>query len=295
MSISFRCECGKILQVNDKLAGRKGKCPSCGKIMVIPTESQQILEEKPPAPESGQPGTAPQAPGAETAAQGVVCPNCGHAVEPGAVMCTECGTNLGTGAKFTAPAAEYDPTKLILPAVIRPMEAVGTIIDTPLTAKGFQRVLAMFIVGAIGTTLLWSLNFTPGYALSIVPWYYFVVLAVTSILLVLIDGTVANFAGQQFGNTSTSLAHVVIAILVLNGVWGIGNLVLFGVYLATPEFAEVVVGYMPWFMLVWAIYMTWALLARAYDTTPTVGIIFAVGSGAVKGLLLAFLRWLLRG
>ena len=37
MPITVTCEgCGKKLRVKDELAGRKGKCPACGTVLVIP-------------------------------------------------------------------------------------------------------------------------------------------------------------------------------------------------------------------------------------------------------------------
>jgi len=48
MPINFTCRCGKQLKVDDKLAGKKGKCPACGAEVVVPV---------PPPPE---PETMPQ-------------------------------------------------------------------------------------------------------------------------------------------------------------------------------------------------------------------------------------------
>ena len=45
MSIVVNCECGKQLRAREELAGRKGKCPGCGKMFVIPA---------PPPPEPAE-------------------------------------------------------------------------------------------------------------------------------------------------------------------------------------------------------------------------------------------------
>lgn len=55
MTIEFSCECGEIFQVEDEFAGRKGRCPTCKRIMVVPEpvkeqeplELQEELEEGP--------------------------------------------------------------------------------------------------------------------------------------------------------------------------------------------------------------------------------------------------------
>jgi DNA-directed RNA polymerase subunit RPC12/RpoP len=40
MSISLICECGKKIRVKDDLAGKRIKCPGCGKSMLVPPEEQ---------------------------------------------------------------------------------------------------------------------------------------------------------------------------------------------------------------------------------------------------------------
>ncbi len=46
MAIEFRCECGETLQVEDELAGKRGRCPSCGKVIVVPDKDPEPLELK---------------------------------------------------------------------------------------------------------------------------------------------------------------------------------------------------------------------------------------------------------
>jgi predicted RNA-binding Zn-ribbon protein involved in translation (DUF1610 family) len=36
MAITFTCECGKQLRVRDSLAHKKGKCPACGRTLMVP-------------------------------------------------------------------------------------------------------------------------------------------------------------------------------------------------------------------------------------------------------------------
>jgi hypothetical protein len=54
MPIPFGCECGKRLQAKDEFAGKKMKCPGCGKLLEIPRVA--------PAPEMPQPGPAVREP-----------------------------------------------------------------------------------------------------------------------------------------------------------------------------------------------------------------------------------------
>jgi hypothetical protein len=47
MPIPVRCECGRSMRVKDEMAGKQGKCPSCGKLLVIPdVEKERGAEEE---------------------------------------------------------------------------------------------------------------------------------------------------------------------------------------------------------------------------------------------------------
>ena len=50
MPIPVKCECGRSMKVKDELAGKRGKCPSCGTMLLIPVlDVQPVIEEEPPA------------------------------------------------------------------------------------------------------------------------------------------------------------------------------------------------------------------------------------------------------
>lgn len=49
MAIRFACACGKAVSIADEHAGRKAKCPSCGRILTVPRRSS------PPGNKSGEP------------------------------------------------------------------------------------------------------------------------------------------------------------------------------------------------------------------------------------------------
>ncbi len=61
MSISLTCECGRALRVKDEAAGRKVRCPGCGKVLPVPRpaadkgaedEALDLLRSEPAADES---------------------------------------------------------------------------------------------------------------------------------------------------------------------------------------------------------------------------------------------------
>src|SRR5262249_16926443 len=64
--IYFQCgQCGKKLKVQEELAGKKGKCPGCGKAAAIPNNTEAASNAKSdtgmptPAPPEGEERTVP--------------------------------------------------------------------------------------------------------------------------------------------------------------------------------------------------------------------------------------------
>src|SRR5262249_32768426 len=51
MPITFTCDCGKSLQAEDQYAGRKTRCPACGRELPIPgrADAVQAADTMPPA------------------------------------------------------------------------------------------------------------------------------------------------------------------------------------------------------------------------------------------------------
>ena len=97
MAISVTCECGKQFKVKDELAGKRGKCSSCGQVLSIPTLASSADPEK------------------ATPAPLRACPACWEALQPNAVICLHCGHDLRTGkqvpqAKPSEPAAPARPS-----------------------------------------------------------------------------------------------------------------------------------------------------------------------------------------
>ena len=44
MAIKVTCSCGRVLNVKDELAGKKGRCPSCGNVLQVPTLEEAAVE-----------------------------------------------------------------------------------------------------------------------------------------------------------------------------------------------------------------------------------------------------------
>lgn len=61
MPIKFKCSgCSAVLQVKDELAGKKGRCPKCQSVIVVPTPSAEGAGA--PAPQPSAPAPAPRQP-----------------------------------------------------------------------------------------------------------------------------------------------------------------------------------------------------------------------------------------
>lgn len=133
MPITVQCgSCKKRLTAKEKLAGRKVKCPQCGAVLTIPKAGPTLQPGAAPKPGStGKPSAAPASnpvpkaapamndlldeiplastPDTASAAApassgpapstGVKCPSCEASMEPGSVLCVECGYNTLTRKK----------------------------------------------------------------------------------------------------------------------------------------------------------------------------------------------------
>lgn len=79
MPIPFKCACGTSLKVKDALAGKKVKCPKCGKSLAVPEAADSNADEE------------------------IIdvrdCPSCGEALASDAVICIGCGHDFRTGQK----------------------------------------------------------------------------------------------------------------------------------------------------------------------------------------------------
>ncbi|MFI5379040.1 MAG: hypothetical protein ACHRHE_07080 [Tepidisphaerales bacterium] len=91
----FSCPaCGRKFPWKAESAGRQGKC-KCGHVLTVPAKA-----EGDPEPIALEEAAAPVA-----APEQANCPGCGAAMEPGAVLCLNCGYNTRTGGQMTTEVA----------------------------------------------------------------------------------------------------------------------------------------------------------------------------------------------
>jgi len=108
--ITVTCACGTTLRVPATAAGKRGRCPKCNEVFVIPEPQEELqlagedefdaLAEA--ASREGESEAVDQ-PDRETSAQ--ACPQCGARVAGGAVLCVSCGLNLQTGKAVRGASA----------------------------------------------------------------------------------------------------------------------------------------------------------------------------------------------
>ena len=160
MPIRVTCTCGKSLNAPDTLAGKKAKCPGCGRVLSIPGAGAAAAKAPAPAakPTAAKPAPAVAKPAPKPALGGTTqivmrppssaaklppspelhnhasCPSCNAFVSKKDALCVQCGMNLVTGRKLTTvhskeptgPAKNVATTCLVLN--IFPLPGVGTLI-----------------------------------------------------------------------------------------------------------------------------------------------------------------------
>ena len=135
MSIVARCQCGKSFKVKDEYAGKKGKCPDCGQVVVIPKATRPTApgaaaaasaKPKPAAPKRrpadtggfdlddlselehtgtvlpdepvDAPAASPPTRAPAAPARQKACPACGKIISSFARVCEHCGAAVVPGA-----------------------------------------------------------------------------------------------------------------------------------------------------------------------------------------------------
>lgn len=131
--IDFPCaQCGWPVRTPVSAAGKKGKCPSCGAVVQIPSQPPVLAPAPPAAANVGAGRTSSPAPAKPEGKAEVRCPQCAkilripaHAVGR-TVRCSDCGNEVSTAAAKPAPAR----TAGAKPAAARSMPVAGL---TPLS------------------------------------------------------------------------------------------------------------------------------------------------------------------
>jgi len=105
MKITVECGgCSKRFQADEKHAGKRGKCPSCGALIEVPVpvpaapepvadEVGSLLDEELPT------ASAPSAQPA-TGMEFDSCPSCAEPLPSGAALCVSCGYDLASGKQL---------------------------------------------------------------------------------------------------------------------------------------------------------------------------------------------------
>ena len=99
MSIKATCgQCQASFKAPDKLAGKKVKCPKCGKGLTIPAATAAAASSaRRPARKVLDPMEALlDEANVKAPTTGPICPDCGMPISPGAKICIDCGYNLET-------------------------------------------------------------------------------------------------------------------------------------------------------------------------------------------------------
>ena len=114
MPIPVECgSCQKRFKANEKLSGKKVKCPQCGGVIAIPAIEPAGKEAASMAgllDREQVPVTAPAPKPTPVAAAVPTCPSCSAELMAGAVLCVSCGFDLRTGKQVarTAPTDGAD-------------------------------------------------------------------------------------------------------------------------------------------------------------------------------------------
>jgi uncharacterized RDD family membrane protein YckC len=179
--VKFRCECGKRITAPARAQRKTGKCPRCGRRLLLPAvetkrKPRTVIGGKPPAPKAPasprpdkpeQAGTSKPEPGKESAE--TTCPHCDAVAPAGNRFCGACGKPLQEEPEPAPRAAAPRPEKRVLPAGVRPTnDAASAVAErlrrhrAPATlrpASCFIRILAglvdvSLIVGAVALLYL---------------------------------------------------------------------------------------------------------------------------------------------
>ncbi len=99
MPIRVACQCGAAFQAKDALAGKRVKCPKCGRALDIP--KPQVAKAPAPLADLLEDAHVEEA---------VIprCPECKAELKTGAVLCVVCGYDLKLGKKLKTHTSEGD-------------------------------------------------------------------------------------------------------------------------------------------------------------------------------------------
>ena len=183
----FACPaCGKRYGWKPEIAGKKAKC-KCGEVMSVPksapsaapapVQASRTVPLPPPPPPTGEQqddlyGFQDDAPAPASAHEGT-CPSCHAEMDPGAVVCLNCGYNAKTGQRMnTAMGGAAPPppvpgragnatggTAASNPYPTRRAKIEQSTEKPPGAWKGYLGIA--FGVALMGLGIYWMINFDP--------------------------------------------------------------------------------------------------------------------------------------
>jgi DNA-directed RNA polymerase subunit RPC12/RpoP len=184
MSFNIRCECGKQFKVKDENAGKKAKCPGCGRVLVLnrpaaaPPSSAPELDglaamaemERNAVVEENAPVEAPRRQAAGPQYARIACPHCGTMIPAQALICEACRNPIRGGAlpnrratSYAVDTADSDLTagEWVLAIICSGIGCImGIIWMVQGKPKGWKMLAVSLTAAAIGNTI----GFILGYA-----------------------------------------------------------------------------------------------------------------------------------
>lgn len=101
--VKVKCQCGKVLAVDPKLAGKAVKCPQCQAAIRVPASAPSSAKSTQPAASSSSIEDLLDEAGVTKSKTGKRCPECRADIAPDAVLCVQCGYHLEMGKKLRSP------------------------------------------------------------------------------------------------------------------------------------------------------------------------------------------------
>jgi DNA-directed RNA polymerase subunit M/transcription elongation factor TFIIS len=295
MAIRFSCSCGRVLNIKDELAGKKGKCPECGKVVSVPMESEpEPTPEEIKAQAEAEAEVQAQALVAEAAAAAALkpCPHCGKPLAIDAIFCVNCGTHLETGDKheLTVHEAEaghkFDFLATMGDMILHPEQAAGAFMEAPSTPQNFYKAVIAVAAGLALFTYVIP-HCTEEAIQNGALWYAYPVCAVLGVVIIFTDVIACNFAANMFGTTGMPLTNVFPAVLSVRALIGLAMIVP-AVYLVFSG-ASANALFIAWVPRVirfgWGVALYYFVIYRAYDCGPVPALVFAAGATLVQGAL----------
>ena len=298
MPITFSCSCGKEMTVKDEFAGRKGKCPACGKVMLVPSLAEDKVTRAAAAaaapaaeePEARQSAFTENQPVVQASVAGgtKTCMHCRKQLPDDAVFCIHCGTHLRTGQKAASDhggiEGDYDYMKVFPDLITKPGPAIDTIVQATPSGSNFQKAAILLVISS--AIMAWML-----YAVNVdlrqlqLPLWFVAVPFVLALAATVAAGIVAGIAGTMFGTTGLPFQNTFMAIIAVRTVVGLAMLVPMGlVYFAAPfpflaEWGSTVI------RIVVGAALMYLVISRSHDSGHVPALVFAGISALVEGML----------